>query len=95
MQTRSRQTGTLTYHGDGLHIPPGRNEAVHLRLSLNREPVPQSIPHTRIEPHGSHSGATAIRRLTNTPGGKRSSTMPGHCGLAVPFLLCDAVTGPL
>jgi hypothetical protein len=67
MQTRSRQTGTLTHHGNGLHAPPGRNEAVHLRLHLNREPVPQGIPHTRIEPHGPHPGATTIRRLIKHP----------------------------
>ncbi len=64
MQTRSRQTGTLTHHGNGLHIPPGRNEAVHLSLHLNREPVAQSIPHSRIEPHESHPGATWERRQT-------------------------------
>lgn len=67
MQNRSRQTGTLTHHGNGLHIPSGRNEAVHLRLHVNREPVPQSIRHTRIEPYGPHPGAIAIRRLTKHP----------------------------
>ncbi|CAM5624981.1 hypothetical protein GCM10010253_38790 [Streptomyces badius] len=67
MQTRSRTTGTLTHHGNGLHIPPGRNKTVHLRLRLNGEPVPQSIPHSRSEPHESYPGATAIRRLTKHP----------------------------
>lgn len=52
MQTRRRQTDTLAHHSNGLHIPPGRNEAVHLRLHLNREPVPQSTPIPASNPTG-------------------------------------------
>ncbi len=59
MQTRSRQTGTLAYHSNGLYVPSGHDEAVHLRLRLGREPVPQSVCHTRIQPHGPHASLDA------------------------------------
>lgn len=57
----STRTGALTHHGNGLHVPPARKEPVHLRPHLNRQPVPQSIPHTRIEPHGPRPTATTTR----------------------------------
>ncbi|MFD7767318.1 hypothetical protein [Streptomyces sp. NPDC059787] len=73
MQIRGRSTSTFTHHGDGLHIPPSRNKAVHLRLHFDREPTPQSNSHNRIELHEPRSGATAIRRLTKHP--RRDKTL--------------------
>ncbi|MFJ4915007.1 hypothetical protein [Streptomyces sp. NPDC088726] len=55
MQTRRRQADALTHHSDGLHVPSGRDEAVHLRPHLDRKPFPHSIPHTCIEPDEPYS----------------------------------------
>lgn len=35
VQTRHRRTDTVTHHSNGLHVSPGRNEAVHFRPHLN------------------------------------------------------------